>query len=69
MEEHGEGGLASAVAEVLALAGARCEFVPLRLAREPQPAVGSAEYLRRSHGLTTQRIVDVARLALSHRSK
>ncbi len=57
VEEHGPGGLAAAVGELLATAGATgpdgrpCRFVPLRLRRIADGAVGSQEELRRAGGL------------------
>jgi len=60
VEEHGHGGLASAVAEVLCQSRARPAFVPLRLPREPLSMAGDQEFLRSRYGLTVEAIVSAA---------
>jgi transketolase len=60
VEEHGLGGLGSAVAEVLALGGIPVKFRPLRLPREAMKVAGSQTVLRSSQGLSIERIVDEA---------
>jgi transketolase len=57
VEEHGVGGLASAVAEVLLASGRPVVFRSLRLAREVIKTVGSQDYLRAAQGLTADNIV------------
>jgi len=57
IEEHGRGGLGSAVAEVLACTG---HPVPLRILRLPSAViktVGTQDYLRDRLGLTVETIV------------
>jgi len=66
VEEHGHGGLASAVAEVVACSGSRAAFCPLRLPREPLSVAGSQEFLRSHYGLTVEGIVAATR-QLEHR--
>ena len=60
VEEHGLGGLGSAVAEVLALGGIPVKFKSLRLQREAMKVAGSQTVLRSSQGLSIERIVDEA---------
>lgn len=67
MEEHGEGGVASVVAEVLAQAGSGCRLVPLRLARAAIMEAGTQEYLRRRYSLTSEHLA--ALLRRLHRSE
>jgi transketolase len=57
LEEHGPGGLASAVAELLATTGTRARLVPLRLPHRPAKTVGSQEALRAAYGLGVEDIV------------
>jgi transketolase len=64
VEEHGAGGLASAVAEVLAEAGSRVGFRPVRLTREPAREAGSQEYLRASLGVSEGSIESAVRSLL-----
>ncbi|CEK19147.1 transketolase subunit B [Chthonomonas calidirosea] len=61
VEEHGIGGLASAVAEVLAVAGYAVPFRALHLPRKPTSHAGTQESLRSVHGLCVEGIVTVAR--------
>jgi len=63
VEEHGHGGLASAVADVLAGSRTQATFVPLRLQREAQHVAGSQDYLRTRHGLSVERIISAVREA------
>ena len=51
VEEHGPGGLGTAVAEVLAEVGAVTRFRALRLRREPIKVSGTQEGLRAEQGL------------------
>lgn len=60
VEEHGLGGLGSAVAEVLAMEGIPVKFRPLRLQREAMKVAGSQTVLRASQGLSLEGIVEVA---------
>lgn len=64
IEEHGIGGLGSAVAEVLAECGERPRFRALRLDGRPATMGGSQESLRSAKGLSVDGIVaSVERLA------
>ncbi|MCC3419287.1 MAG: transketolase [Microcoleus sp. PH2017_07_MST_O_A] len=60
VEEHGLGGLGSAVAEVLALGEIPVKFKSLRLQREAIKVAGSQAVLRASQGLSLEEIVEVA---------
>ena len=60
VEEHGWGGLGTAVAEVLAGSGLVPGFQPLRLRREPLPIAGSQEMLREAHGISLHSVVAAA---------
>lgn len=64
IEEHGIGGLGSAVAEVLAISGICTPFKSLHLQQEPMAITGSQAYLFEQHGLTVQNIVSAARNAI-----
>ena len=57
IEEHGIGGLGSAVAEVLACAGAHVPFHPIRLPREPLSVCGSYPALRTLYGISLETIL------------
>jgi transketolase len=57
IEEHGQGGLASAAAEVLVGFGKPLVFKPLRLPREVIKSVGSQNHLRSQRGLSAENIV------------
>lgn len=57
IEEHGLGGLSSAVAEQLAVNRAGCVFRPLHLPREPFTHAGSQIALRAEAGLSVEAIV------------
>jgi transketolase len=60
VEEHGVGGLASAVAEVLAGYDRPLAFRPLRLPRQVIKDVGSQEHLRSARGLSAENIARTA---------
>jgi transketolase len=60
VEEHGVGGLGTAVAEVIAELGEPLKFYPLRLDKEPIKFAGSQMYLRSSKGLCEDGIVAAA---------
>ena len=60
IEEHGPGGLGSAVGEVLARLGQPTRFIPLRLAHTAVNHAGSQETLRTLQGLSVQGIVATA---------
>ena len=57
IEEHGQGGLASAAAEVLVGFDKPLAFRSLRLPREVIKTVGSQNYLRSGRGLSPENIV------------
>lgn len=57
VEEHGPGGLGTAVAETLVLHGRVVAFRPLRLANSPIKVSGSQEQLRAAQGLSIEGIV------------
>ena len=60
VEEHGLGGLASAVAEVLAQAGLPVRFTPVRLQREPLGVAGTQTEIASSMGVSEARILEAA---------
>lgn len=60
VEEHGPGGLGTAVAEVLAEEGIAAKFFALRLARQPITFSGSQESLRSAQGLSAEGITRLA---------
>lgn len=60
IEEHGLGGLASAVAEVLAPSGLACKLYPIHLPRTPFTHAGSQQVLRAQAGLTPAKIAAAA---------
>jgi transketolase len=60
VEEHGQGGLGAAAAELIAEAGLALRFKALRLPREPFEAAGSQDYLRARQGLDVEGIVTAA---------
>jgi len=64
VEEHGIGGLGSAVAEVIAESGTACKFRAMHLPREASKLAGSQDYLRAMHGLSVRGIVDCAEALL-----
>lgn len=60
VEEHGPGGLSSAVAEVLAEHGSPARLAPLRLRQEALKHAGSQEELRAEQGLSVEGLVRCA---------
>lgn len=58
IEEHGIGGLGSAVAEVLASSGMSTSFKSLHLQREPLAIMGNQSFLLAQHRLTIQSIIE-----------
>lgn len=56
LEEHGVGGLASIVAEVLATHGYSGKFTPIYVKKPPTPLCGSQNYLRDHYDLTEREI-------------
>lgn len=60
VEEHGVGGLGSAVAEVLAEGNLKCDLAVVRLQPELFAVVGSQAELRAAHGLSVEKIVEAA---------
>lgn len=62
VEEHGPGGLGTAVAETLAVRGRAVAFRPLRLAKSPIKVSGSQEELRAAQGLNVEGIVGAAEM-------
>ena len=57
IEEHGEGGLASVVADALIDAGAPIRMKAVRLPRTPMSCAGSQEWLRAQYGVTAEAVV------------
>lgn len=57
VEEHGQGGLASSVAEVLAKCRSGAGFLPLRLGREAIHVAGNQDFLRSRQGLSVDGVV------------
>jgi transketolase len=62
VEEHGPGGLGTAVAETLAVRGRAAAFRPLRLAKAPIKVSGSQQELRAAQGLSIEGVVQAAEL-------
>lgn len=60
VEEHGIGGLASAVAEVLAPSGIACKLHPMHMPRTPFTHAGSQQILRAQAGITPEKIAEAA---------
>jgi transketolase len=60
VEEHGPGGLGSAVAEVIAGSGKGCRFTAVRLDGPPACHAGTQEELRQAAGLSVASIVAAA---------
>jgi transketolase len=60
VEEHGPGGLGTAVAETLAMNDRVIPLKPLRLAKSPIKVSGSQEELRSAQGLNIKGIVQTA---------
>lgn len=68
VEEHGHGGLGSAVGETLARLGEPVVFHPIRLGRAPIKLAGTQDALRASQGLDAPSIAQTAAAALQRRS-
>ena len=64
VEEHGYGGLGTAVGEAIARCGSVTRFIPLRLGRAPIKTSGSQIQLRAAQGLSAESIAAAARAAL-----
>ncbi len=64
IEEHGYGGLGTAVGEAIARHGSATVFVPLRLGRTPIKTSGSQDQLRAAQGLSVEGIVASAKKVL-----
>jgi len=60
VEEHGVGGLASAVAEVLLQSREPVRFAPVRLGREPLGLAGSQAEIAAAQGVSKERIIETA---------
>lgn len=58
IEEHGTGGLASAIAEALIDAGAPVHMKSIRLPQIPRSCAGSQEWLRTQCGVSAESVVD-----------
>ena len=56
LEEHGVGGLASIIAEVLAIHGYSGNFTPIYVRKPPTPLCGTQDYLRDHYDLTVREI-------------
>lgn len=68
VEEHGVGGLGTAVGECVARSGNATTFVPLRLRRSPIKTSGTQEQLRESQGLSASDIAKSAAEACRQRA-
>lgn len=68
IEEHGFGGLGTAVGECIARSGGPVTFVPLRLGRSPVKTAGTQEQLRASLGLSPSGITRSAEDACRRRT-
>jgi transketolase len=68
VEEHGVGGLGTAVGECIARSGKAATFVPLRLNRSPIKTSGTQEQLRGSQGLSAEGIAQSAANAFQQRA-
>jgi transketolase len=60
VEEHGVGGLGSAVAEVLAELDVPVRFRPVRLQATPSTVAGSQKTLLLAHGISAQSVSQIA---------
>ncbi|MDP3014300.1 MAG: transketolase C-terminal domain-containing protein, partial [Candidatus Subteraquimicrobiales bacterium] len=58
VEEHGPGGLGSAVAEVIARSGISISFIPMTLKPENCTIAGDQKSLRIASGIAAEGIVD-----------
>ena len=67
IEEHGMGGLASAICDALIDAGRPVHMKAIRLPQTPLSCAGSQEWLRAQYGVTAEAVVDAVHslLALS----
>lgn len=61
MEEHGKGGLATIVAEYLAVSGTGTKFRPMYASGKPESTAGGRDVLCSKAGLTTENAVRLAR--------
>jgi len=68
VEEHGPGGLGTAVGECIARFGKAAIFVPLRLGRSPIKTSGTQEQLREAQGLSASDIAKRAAEACQKRA-
>jgi transketolase len=62
VEEHGPGGLGTAVAETLAIRGRAVAFRPLRLTKSPIKVSGTQDELRTAQGLSVEGIIQASEL-------
>jgi len=71
IEEHGPGGLGTAIAEILAEEEIVVRFIPIRLRHEIIKIAGSQEFLRTALGVSQQSIVEavIKGLSLQGRSR
>jgi transketolase len=67
IEEHGPGGLGTAIAEILAEEETTVRFIPVRLRHEIIKTAGSQEYLRSALGVSKRSIVEAVIRGLSSR--
>lgn len=65
IEEHGAGGLASAIADALVDAGAPVQMKAIRLPQTPLSCAGSQEWLRVQYGVTAESVVNAVRSLLA----
>ena len=65
IEEHGPGGLGTAIAEILAEEGIAVRFIPVRLRHEIIKTAGSQEFLRSMLGVSERSIVEAVTKGLS----
>jgi transketolase len=69
VEEHGIGGLASAVGEVLLPSGIPCAFQAMHMPRQPFTHAGSQQILRAQAGLTPERIAEASEKLVRRESR
>lgn len=65
IEEHGTGGLASAIGETLIDAGAPVHMRAIRLPQTPLSCAGSQEWLRAQYGVTAESVVSAVHSLLA----
>ncbi|MBC8090293.1 MAG: transketolase [Phycisphaerae bacterium] len=65
IEEHGTGGLASAIGEALIDAGAPVQMKAIRLPQTPLSCAGSQEWLRAQYGVTAESVVNAVHSLLA----